>query len=82
MKKMLIVFITGLVEQTLYTLYILSVGRYMILASTVLMMTYMTTYLLLMNYALKDNKAVKLLITYAIACGVGNYCAMALKIIK
>jgi hypothetical protein len=54
----------------------------MILASTVLMMTYMTTYLLLMNYALKDNKAVKLLITYAIACGVGNYCAMALKIIK
>jgi hypothetical protein len=82
-NKILAIFGAGLVEQMLYTLYLLAVGRYMIIPSTLLMFTYMVIYLLIINYAIKDEKnTIPLLIVYALSSGVGNYLAMSLKIIK
>ncbi len=82
-KKAATIFGAGLVEQLLYTLYLLAVNRYMIEASTILMVVYMTIYLLIINFAMKDEKnAISLLIVYALSSGVGNYIAMALRIIK
>lgn len=82
-NKALAIFGAGLVEQILYTLYLLAVNRYMILPSTVLMFTYMVIYLVIINYAIKDEKnSLPLLIVYAASSGVGNYIAMSLHIIK
>lgn len=82
-KKSLTIFGAGLIEQVLYTLYLLAVNKYMILPSTILMFAYMVIYLLIINYAIKDEKnSLPLLIVYALSSGVGNYIAMILHIIK
>lgn len=82
-NKAFAIFGAGLIEQVLYTLYLLAVSRYMILPSTILMVVYMTIYLLIINYAIKDEKnSFALLVIYALSSGVGNYIAMALHIIK
>ncbi len=82
-KKALIIFSAGLIEQIMYTLYLLSVSRYLIGISTILMSSYMIIYLLIINYAIKDEKnSLPLLLTYAISSGIGNYIAMILHIIK
>ena len=82
-KKALMIFGAGLIEQTLYTLYLLAVGRYMIEASSILMFSYMIIYLLIINYAIKDEKnSLSLLLIYALSSGIGNYLAMSLHIIK
>jgi hypothetical protein len=83
LTKALSIFGAGLVEQVLYTLYLLAVSRYMIIPSTILMVTYMVIYLVIINYAIKDEKnSLPLLIVYALSSGVGNYIAMSLHIIK
>jgi len=83
MKKYLITFFVGLIEQLLFTLYLLAVGKYLIMASTLLMFLYFSIYLLLMNYCIKDKKnSILLLLIYAFSAAVGNYIAMALHIIK
>ena len=83
LNKIFIIFGSGLIEQILYTLYLLAVNKYMILPSTILMFLYMTIYLLIINYAIKDEKnSLSLLIVYALSSGVGNYIAMILRIIK
>ena len=81
--KGLNIFGAGLIEQVLYTLYLLAIGRYMIEISSILMFAYMVIYLLIINYAIKDEKnSLPLLIIYALSSGVGNYIAMILHIIK
>ena len=81
--KALTIFVAGLIEQVLYTLYLLAVNKYMIETSTILMVTYMTIYLVIINYAIKDKKnSLVLLLIYALSSGVGNYIAMSLHIIK
>ncbi|MBU0581468.1 MAG: hypothetical protein KKA19_09865 [Candidatus Margulisbacteria bacterium] len=82
-NKYLLIFLVGLIEQFGYTLYLIAVGKYLMLASSVLMFMYFFVYLLIINYAIKDNKnTISLLLVYAFAAGVGNYIAMALRLIK
>jgi len=82
-KKALTIFGAGLIEQVLYTLYLLAVNKYMIIPSTILMFSYMVIYLLIINYAIKDEKnSLPLLVIYAASSGIGNYIAMILHIIK
>lgn len=81
-KKYSILFTVGLVEQLLFTLYLLSVSKYMVGISTFLMFTYFVIYLLIMKYCFDDKNSVKMLFVYAFAAAVGNYIAMVLKIIK
>jgi uncharacterized protein YebE (UPF0316 family) len=76
MFKILIVFIIGLIEQVLYTAYLLAVDKRKTILSSILMLIYMILYLGIVAYALKDNNTVTLLIAYALACGCGNYITM------
>jgi hypothetical protein len=83
MKKLLLVFFIGLCEQFLYTLYLLSVNKYLILISSIFMFLYMVLYLGLINRIAKDNKdSIKLIFVYSFACMIGNFIAMSLKFIK
>ena len=76
MTKIVIVFFVGLVEQALYTMYLLSVTRKQKYVSSILMTLYMTLYLGIMAYAIKDTDTIALLIAYALACGIGNLLVM------
>jgi Ca2+/Na+ antiporter len=81
-KKYIIIFFAGLMEQFLYTLYLISVNKYLINLSSILMFVYFFAYLLIVNYAMKDKNSLKLLFTYALSTAIGNWVAMTLKIIK
>jgi len=79
MIKVIGVFIIGLIEQLLYTKYLISVDKRQTLASTIYMIVYMSLYLFIVAYAIKDTNTIPLLIAYAVACGIGNYIAMLLE---
>ncbi len=76
MIKVLLVFIVGFIEQLLYTAYLLSVNKKQVKASSILMITYMSIYLFIITYAIKDANTIPLLVAYALACGAGNFCVM------
>jgi uncharacterized protein YebE (UPF0316 family) len=73
MLKILMIFGVGLCEQCLYTAYLISVNKRQTILSSILMFVYMTLYLFIVAYALKDTNAVILLITYAASCCLGNF---------
>lgn len=82
-QKYLLLFLAGLLEQAGYTFYLLSVNRYLIELSSILMFSYMIVYLGIINRIAKDSKdSWKMILVYAGACGIGNYIAMILKLIK
>jgi len=76
MLKILLVFIVGFIEQLLYTSYLLSVTKKQVTTSTILMVVYMSIYLFIISYAIKDGDTVPLLVAYALSCGVGNWVIM------
>jgi len=79
MTKILMIFIIGLLEQCLYTAYLISVTKRQAILSSILMLVYMSLYLFIVAYALKDSNAIILLITYAFACGIGNLITMKIE---
>jgi len=82
MIKYILVFFIGFMEQSLYTLYLLSVNKYMINTSSILMLCYMTIFIGLTAKIAKDKESIKLAFTYALACGIANWITMSLRIIK
>jgi len=76
MVKILIVFILGLIEQILYTAYLISVDKRQVYKSSFLMLIYMSLYLIIVAWAIKDANTIILLTTYALACGLGNLVTM------
>jgi len=76
MIKIIAVFFIGLLEQLLYTKYLISVDKRQTVASTIYMVIYINLYLFIVAYAIKDTNTIVLLISYALACGAGNYLAM------
>lgn len=76
MLRLIIIFVIGFFEQLLYTAYLLSVTKRQVLASTLLMLIYMTIYLFIIYYVMKDASSLWLIISYALSCGVGNWCIM------
>ncbi len=82
-KKIIIIFFIGLIEQLLYTFYLLSLNRYLIEISSILMFLYILVYLGIINKIIKDKKdSLLMMLSYAVSCGAGNYLAMILHIIK
>lgn len=82
-KKVIIIFVVGLVESIFYTLYLLTVGRYMLLESSILMFIYMVVYLYLIDRIAKDKvDSIALIISYSLSCGIGNAIAMGLHLVK
>jgi hypothetical protein len=73
MLKFLIVFILGTLETFLYTAWCLSANRKEIIKSSLLMFVYMSIYLGIISFAIKDTNTISLILTYATSCGLGNY---------
>lgn len=82
LKYYLVLFGAGLLEQFGYTLYLIAVNKYMEIASSVLMFSYMVVYLWIVRKTSTEKEGWKLILVYALACGIGNYIAMAMKLIK
>lgn len=72
----------GLLEQFGYTLYLIAVNKYMALASSMLMFSYMIVYLWIVRKTSTEKEGWKLILVYALACGLGNWIAISLKLIK
>lgn len=73
MLKVLLVFTVGLIEQLLYTKYLIAVDKRQTIMSTIYMIVYMSLYLFIVAFALKDANTIPLLVAYALACGLGNF---------
>jgi uncharacterized protein YebE (UPF0316 family) len=82
MIKILIIFILGLIEQIGYTFYLLAVDKRQVKLSSIVMFFYMLFYLGIIAYAIKDSNTLSLLITYALACSLGNYIVMKFEVRK
>lgn len=73
MNKFLLVFIIGIIETFLYAGYLISVELRQKFLSSVLMFIYMSIYLSIIAFAIKDVDSVSMIIVYAFSCGIGNY---------
>lgn len=73
MYKILLVFILGTIETFLYTAWCISANKKEIYKSSILMFIYMTIYLGIISFAIKDTNTILLILTYAVSCGLGNY---------
>ena len=73
LAKILIIFIAGVIETYLFTGWTIAANKSKAILSSILMLTYMITYLLILDAAFKDTNSKLMIITYAIACAVGNY---------
>jgi uncharacterized protein YebE (UPF0316 family) len=81
-RKGIIIFVCGLIEQAGYTLYLLALNKYLIMLSSLLMFGYFLIYLLIMKFCFDDKNSIIMLIIYAIATALGNWGAMSLHLIK
>jgi uncharacterized protein YebE (UPF0316 family) len=71
--KLLIVFIAGIIETFLFTGWTLAANKKQVWLSTILMITYMFTYLVILDMAFADKNSMFMIISYTIACGIGNF---------
>ena len=78
MAKYYIIFLIGLIEQILYTSYIISVQKRCLYYSTLFMFIYMCLYLGIVAYAISEQNWI-LLGIYAFSCAVGNYFTVYLE---
>jgi uncharacterized protein YebE (UPF0316 family) len=81
-NKLPVIFSVGLIESLGFTLYLIAVNKYLIFTSSLLMFFYMAVYLWLIDKIAKDKDSIGMLLVYAFACGLGNYIAMAMHLIK
>ena len=70
--KFVTVFLIGLLEQILYTSYLISVDKRQLYLSTFLMFVYMCLYLGIVAYSINQQNWL-ILAVYALSCGIGNY---------
>lgn len=82
LTKLLLVFSIGVLENFLYTWYLLEVGRKKVIKSSILDILYMLIYLGIVSWAIKDTNTLPLLCTYALSCGAGNYLQMKWDLAK
>jgi hypothetical protein len=82
LKYYIALFGAGLLEQFGYTLYLIAVNKYMEIVSSILMFSYMVVYLWIVRKTSTEKEGWKLIIVYSLACGIGNFIAMSMKLIK
>ena len=70
--KFIIIFIAGIIETFLFTGWNLSANKKQALSSSFLMFTYMLMYLFILDTAFKDTNSKLMILSYAIACAIGN----------
>ena len=73
MIKILLIFVFGIIETFLFTWWNLSANKKQVYASSILMLVYMTMYLMILDSAFKDINSKIMILSYAIGCAIGNY---------
>jgi len=73
MIKYIIVLILGIIETYIYTWYLISVEKRETIKSTILTLIYMIFYLGIIAWAIKDTNTIPMILTYAVACAIGNF---------
>lgn len=76
MIKFLLIFIVGTIETYLFTKWNLRANDRKAINSSIMMMLYMSIYLLILDAIFKDANSKLLIISYVLACGLGNYLAV------
>jgi uncharacterized protein YebE (UPF0316 family) len=73
MIKILLIFIFGIIETFLFTWWNLSANKKQVYVSSILMFSYMTMYLKILDTAFKDINSTLLIVSYAVGCAIGNF---------
>ena len=79
--KYLIIFIVGAVETYFSTNWALYAIERKAILSSLMMFIYLTIYLLVISWAVKDNDTILVLIVYAFSGAVGNYISIKADIL-
>jgi len=72
-NKLLFIFVAGMIETYLFTGWSISANKGQKYLSSILMLTYMVFYLLILDMAFKDANSKIMIIDYALSCSIGNY---------
>ena len=73
MIKLIIIFLAGIIETYLFTGWSISANKGQKYLSSILMLVYMSTYLLILNFAFKDTNSTLMILDYSLSCCLGNY---------
>lgn len=73
MIKLLLVLIFGIFETYLYTGWAITANQKKALVSSILMLSYMAIYLIILDVAFKDANSLLMIADYSLACAIGNY---------
>jgi phosphotransferase system glucose/maltose/N-acetylglucosamine-specific IIC component len=73
MLKAILIFISGIIETYLFTGWSITANQKKAYVSSILMLVYMTTYLFILDFAMKDNNSKLMLVIYAFSCMIGNF---------
>lgn len=76
MIKYILVFIIGGIETWLFTKWNLRANKAKALNSSIMMVSYMGIYLVILDTIFKDANSKLLILFYVLACGVGNFLAV------
>jgi ABC-type Fe3+ transport system permease subunit len=76
MIKFIIILIIGTFETYVYTKWNLRANKNRPINSSIMMMMYMAVYLWILDLIFKDINSKIMMISYVIACGIGNYLAV------
>jgi uncharacterized protein YebE (UPF0316 family) len=71
--KLLIIFVAGIVETYMFTGWSLAANKKQAYLSSILMLTYMIVYLLILDAAFKDSNSKLMIVDYALSCALGNF---------
>jgi len=76
MIKFITILIVGIIETIFFTKWSLRANQLKAEVSSMMMIAYMTIYLLILDSIFKDANSKILIVAYVLACGVGNYIAV------
>lgn len=72
-NKLILIFVAGMIETYLFTGWSISANKGQKYLSSILMLTYMVFYLMILDMAFKDANSKLMILDYALSCSVGNY---------
>ena len=76
MIKFIIILIVGTLETWFFVKWNLRANKQRAINSSMMMMLYMSIYLLILDTIFKDINSKFLIVAYVLACGLGNYFAV------
>jgi len=74
--KFILIFFIGTIETWLFAKWNLKANQQQAISSSIMMMMYMSVYLLILDMIFKDSNSKILILSYVLACGLGNFIAV------